>query len=524
MLDSAVSKVFDVPELLSRISQRVTLKDALACARVCKAWKRDFTITIWHTIDFATEKSFTQVDKKMVTKYGCHIRALLNVKENTHIDVIQNSAINRLSKLTLVLPRATGHRAHCLDILKRNSGTLEELEVSQADNSDLFFPIDFMPIGSPSSSNLTSIKFQRLTITRAALVSLLRASPKLAVLDLRDSKVLPSTISDTFQLRSVFLIVASATQIFQSSTQSKDDTPSLLAHFPNLRQWRVSNEPGTVLPISGADIKAQVTRYCPVLWNIYVDIVGPPAIDLIANGFHRLSVICVAQDQLSPKLILAVITHKSSLNEFRTFVHSQESDDDEDDDAPAQLIGRQAPSWAIHQIPANCDGLSKLKLPDQAFDLVGKEMFLWSCKFLNVLHIRIVGLDTKSKIDRAIQLYKEKKAQKKEKEEKREESRKIKREMKEKKKKELEELKKKQKELMEDNSNGDGKGDGDGDGVGNGDGESDSDDDEDYDYVNEYSLYNLPPETISLEERVAVHLLRFRYLREVCLGTKVYNV
>ncbi|KAF9099037.1 hypothetical protein BGX27_000672, partial [Mortierella sp. AM989] len=472
IMESATKTVFETPELRSRISHFITSRDALACVRVCKNWVNDFTSPIWFT-HFDTHKRLARLDRSIITKHGHRVRIVKNMKDTHQIDVVQNPSINGLTSLMATINKTPCYQAHCFDILRRNASTLKDVEISKSRQNiitELFFPIDVLSLGLSGNlvSKLSSLKFRGFTITRATLLSLIVASPLLKILDLTNTTISPSLVTNVFQHQGLVLLVASTTQIFQTNTEAPN-APSLFAHFPNLVQWRVWNEPNAPLAVPVKEIKAEMKRCCRLLGSLFAETSGPIAVELVANGFNSLYRICVLQDQLSPQLILAVLYHQEHLMEICTFAPSE--DWDEKEDVP-EIAQNQAPGWAIQQIPQRCRHLYNLQLPFQEMDMDDGGMANWSCRFLSVLHIRIRGLDTKEKIKRAIQLWEEKKRKKKEKD----------------------------REKPADGSDDQYSGD-------------------DYDY--DYSTFSTLSENLSIEERVANHLFRHKSLREVWLGVKI---
>ncbi|KAF9392339.1 hypothetical protein BGX21_011052, partial [Mortierella sp. AD011] len=414
-MESAINRVFDTPELRLRIAQFVTLRDALSCVLVSKDWADSFSFAVWHTIDFDLQGRFILLDDEVISKYGSRIRSVKNIKDNIQVQLINNPAINRLAELTMAIGKTARFQACCFETLGRNSVTLKDIRISkspQASNIELFFPIEgaFRNVGTGARPCLSSLTFQGMTITRAAISSLLMALPVLSVLDLTSSTILPSILSEIYEHRHMSTLVASTSQIFGCT--STPEQPSLFAHFPKLMQWRVCSESSSSTKVSPKDIKSEVTLHCPNLWFLYLDVDGPTAGEIITKGFKSLWTICVRQDQLSPQLILAILRHSSELTNFTTFLQPQRQDDD--DGELEEIEVSQAPGWAIQQIPQQCKHLRSLVLPEQEIDIEDMEMSPWSCRFLRDLHIRIRGLNTKEKVDRTIQLWLEKREKKSE--------------------------------------------------------------------------------------------------------------
>ncbi|KAG0008040.1 hypothetical protein BGZ80_003930 [Entomortierella chlamydospora] len=471
-MESAINRVFDTPELRLRIAQFVTLRDALSCVLVSKDWADSFSFAVWHTIDFELQERFILLDDEVISKYGSRIRSVKNIKDTSQIQLINNPAINRLAELTMAIGKTARFQACCFETLGRNSVTLKDIRISkspQASNMEIFFPIEgaFRNVGTGAQPCLGSLTFQGMTVTRAAISSLLMALPVLSVLDLTSSTILPSILNEIYEHRHMSTLVASTSQIFGCT--STPEQPSLFAHFPKLMQWRVCSELNSSTKVSPKDIKAEVALHCPNLWFLYLDVDGPTAGEIITKGFKSLWTICVRQDQLSPQLILAILRHSSELTNFTTFLQPHGQDDDDDDELE-EIEVSQAPGWAIQQIPQQCKHLRSLVLPEQEVDIEDMEMSPWSCRFLRDLHIRIRGLNTRQKVDRAIQLW----------------------------------LEKREKKLEGAKPN--------------------EDDDDYYGGYNDDTTSPADVSILSIEERVADHLVKLKYLNKVWLGTRVHSI
>ncbi|KAF9355918.1 hypothetical protein BGX26_005965 [Mortierella sp. AD094] len=473
-MDSATNKVFDTPELRLRIAQFVTLRDALSCVLVCHDWADSFSFTVWHSVDFELQGRFVRLDNEVISRYGSRIRSIKNAKDSDQIQLVNNPTINRLTELTVAIGKTARFQAYCFEILGRNAVTLKDVRITkspQANSLELFFPIEaiFRSIGTGAQPSLSSLTFQGMTITRAAISSLLMALPLLSVLDLTNTTISPSILTDVFEHRNLSTLVASTSQIFHSNPLAPKQ-PSLFAHFPKLMQWRVCSEPSSAPKVSPKDIKTDVALYCPNLWFLYLDVDGSTAGEIITKGFKSLWTICVRQDQLSPQLILAILRHSSELTNFTTFLRPREQDDD--DDELEDIETSQAPGWAIQQIPQQCKHLRSLVLPEQEIDIEDVEMSEWSCRYLRDLQIRIRGLNTKQKVDRAIQLWLEKRD--------------------------------KRRENLKSNN--------------------DDDDDDNYSGYNNDATPEADAITLPIEERVANHLVKLTCLKEVWLGTRIHSV
>ncbi|KAF9147022.1 hypothetical protein BG015_011390, partial [Linnemannia schmuckeri] len=79
MATSAIFKnPFDLPELRYRLSWFVTIKGALSCALVFKAWSDDFVSVIWFKVDFDVQPRFANLSPDTIAKHGHRTRVVKN--------------------------------------------------------------------------------------------------------------------------------------------------------------------------------------------------------------------------------------------------------------------------------------------------------------------------------------------------------------------------------------------------------------------------------------------------------------
>ncbi|KAF9924476.1 hypothetical protein BGZ65_008310, partial [Modicella reniformis] len=130
-MDPTSSNPLELPEILREISRFVTLRDAVACAQVCKAWTDNFVSAIWHTIDFDVHK-LIKVDLMVLKKHGHHIRVVKNTKQVDHILVLLKSNASKLRRLYLNTTTSSPEfQAYFYDLMRRNNTTIEHIEIPQ---------------------------------------------------------------------------------------------------------------------------------------------------------------------------------------------------------------------------------------------------------------------------------------------------------------------------------------------------------------------------------------------------------
>jgi len=401
----------ELPEILENISPFVTLKDAVACAQVCKAWSNHFTSLIWHSINFDIHDGL--LDIKTLAKYGHHIRVVENISEQWHFWMLTGSNAGRLEKLSITMSATPEYYDHCVDLLRQVNATLVYIDIFQPEKYGApYFPVDslFPAEGTKSTSRLSSIKIRGLKMTRYALSSLLENCPSLKHLNIRDTTLLPSIydISDAHFYRhtGVTKLTAPIEQVFKTGEQSKV-APSLFVHFPNLQSWitRNSYSSGSA-EVPSRYIRDEVAKHCPSLKALSLGTRAPATIGMLAQSFEGLIEICIKNKQLSNDMVGAILNHKGTLNTIMTFI-SYDDFYDSETIPDTESIQDDTNGGIIQSIPQHCTRLETLQLPLFEMDMDDVEKTKWGCRDLEELHIRVRGLDTEQKIDRAIQLWKE---------------------------------------------------------------------------------------------------------------------
>ncbi|KAF9364666.1 hypothetical protein BGX34_000767 [Mortierella sp. NVP85] len=397
----------DSPEILRRISYFTTNNDATVCARVCKAWFDHFASAIWHTLDFDAHKRLDKIDPKTFARYGQHIRVVKNVKKKNHILVLIGSNARNLRELSITTWPSEFY-AYVSDLLRRVNVSIERLKLSQPSGIPTYFAVDslFYPASSRAASKLRSLEIHGLTMTRDAFSILLRECPSLTILDIKGSTLDPLPVhnksyEDLYQHYGVTNLTAGFDQVF--NVDGPDDVPSLLVHFPSLRTWEMSGITWHLRTPIGK-IRDEVTRHCRFLRELRTRSPTPVTSDMIAQAFEDLEVIGVENGYLSAEIIAASLNHQGTLEAFVTYY--DENILNRSGMAP-MVENRLETAWIVQSIPRLCSQLKRFELPLYEMNMDDIENAKWGCKHLEVLYIRIKDLNTKEKVDRAVQLWKE---------------------------------------------------------------------------------------------------------------------
>ncbi|KAF9364680.1 hypothetical protein BGX34_000781 [Mortierella sp. NVP85] len=401
----------EIPELIRRISRYVTKNDATACARVCKAWSEHFVSAIWHTIDFDVNINFHQMNTKVLARHGHHIRIVKNMTEHDHIWLLTIANANKLKELAVRMMPSQEFYALFSDLLRRVNTSLKHIDIFQPYMDAVpYFAVDslFPTTSTGRSSKLSDITIGGLVMTRDALSSLLEHCPLLNKLDIRDTTLLcwPTYDSSTahyFQHTGVKEFTAPVEQIFMMD-QNYRNTPSLFVHFPNLELWVAWNSDEHV-DISIKVIRDEIARHCPSLKELCLETRPSVGIGMLTQALKNLTSIYILNDHLSAEMVMAILNHQETLIEVGTFIAEDRSELEVVPEVESHQLDTSG--WIVQSLPRRCTRLKIMDLTSLEMDMDDIEMTDWGCHDLEELSIRVKGLDTKGKIDRAIQLWKE---------------------------------------------------------------------------------------------------------------------
>jgi len=408
-------KPLELPEILVRISRFVTANDAVVCAQVSKAWSEHFTTAVWHTIDFDVHKNLLKINTAALAKYSPHIRVVKNIKERSHILVLIVSNASKLRRLSVTMSATQEFYANFSDLLRQVNTSIEDIDILQSpgDNAAPFFAVDsiFSMTGTGTTSKLSSLKIQGLTITRDAFSSLLKACPALTCLNIRDTNLSSLPIYDKAGTRchqhtGLTRLRAPIEQVFKTDQQSSD-APSLFVHFPNLTTWITRKwTTGGSGDVPYKVIRTEIAKHCPSLKKLWTKTPAPMTTGMLSEVFDDLTTVCILTEQFSIEMVMAILNHQESLNAVYTF-KSHDNLYDSGEVPEVKNIQLETNGWIIQSIPRRCPELTKLKFPLYEMSMDDIEKAKWKCRDLEELFIRIRGLNTKEKIDRAIQLWKD---------------------------------------------------------------------------------------------------------------------
>ncbi|KAF9148576.1 hypothetical protein BG015_009670 [Linnemannia schmuckeri] len=410
---------FSLPELRNRISHFVALKDAVACARVSRAWAQDYLPIIWYSIDcnkFAYSNIGSGFDI-VVGKYAHHIRVANNVTFMSQMAILTKGNVTQLRELSITMTTSTFHYATALDFVARNSASLERLKLKPVPTSARKYEsplycvhasmLVHSGLTSKTASRLRDLDVSGLWLMREGLSTILQGCPNLSHLNLSGTDVI-GRASFNFQHEGLsFLTCSIITALRPDPTDSQQQpSPGLLMHFPNLKTWSTSgseSELRFVLP-SGL-LKAEVKLHCPLLSDVRLrDSPESMWVTLFTDVFSNLKEISFDYKSMSDQVLTTILLHQDTVESIQA--NPGLNFDFERDVFPGPVTDHfQASGRQVQLLPRSCTRLTELNLYPHVMDIDIMESKEWNCKDLRTLRTRIKGLDTKERILRAIDLW-----------------------------------------------------------------------------------------------------------------------
>ncbi|KAG0221036.1 hypothetical protein B0O80DRAFT_132535 [Mortierella sp. GBAus27b] len=396
-MDSKPSNALELPEIRQRVSRFLSVREAIVCARVCKDWTDDFVSAIWHTLDARIPVLLGQ---DIISKHGHRIRVIKNLANGSLIDQLQNESVSKLKSLSIDIEARSRYLAHCSDLIQRSINTLSTISISwPSEVGDSFFNIDCLSAHAHTgaTSKLTHLKLSGVQMTRNSFSRLLRICPSLDCLELTNITLQSIVFTDKYQHPSLSRLIAPIEQAFKVDPAFVG-APSLLVHLPGLRQWETWQASRT-LDIKSDAIYRELAQHCPLINSIRARDGGLALSVVLVHGFRNLKEICIPHKHLNPELVMAITVHKDTLTTIMA------TKDPEPTTLAPVTDHLEASAWAVQFIPAHCQRLKRFSFRSHEMHMDDVERFSWMCHDLEELHVRIKDLNTEDLIHQALQMW-----------------------------------------------------------------------------------------------------------------------
>ncbi|KAI7816072.1 hypothetical protein BC939DRAFT_497686 [Gamsiella multidivaricata] len=361
-----------------------------------------------HTIDLDTHfRVLHHLGQGVIEKYGHHIRVVVNLKDQMDADIMSWSQASKLVHLDMCILASLDLHARFYDIVRRNSTNLVSLHFACMQEPKPFLRVDALSTGTTAISKLSFLRIERFQMTRGEFTVLLKMCPLLDTLDMREVPIKGDIVTEAFRHPRLHSLVATIAQIFEMDP-TIPNTPPLVVHFPRLRTWKILDRiPAVVVPMDV--IRDNIGWHCPLLRAIHTETDEKVTTNLLTRAFYGLAEIRIDFYSFSLDEIMAVRSHRSTLESVGTILPHNFSYD-------VANVGRtydrlQGYNCYIQELLRCCTRLRTISFPLEGMDINEIEKAQWPCKDLEILQIRIRGLDTKETIDRTTDFWMDKRAE-----------------------------------------------------------------------------------------------------------------
>lgn len=365
---------------------------------------------IWFKVDFNAHPRFADLSPTIVAKNGHLLRVVKYANSLPRVTVLANSSICELKDLHIDPTASVLQHVRSYEIVHRNNTSLQDLHLSAAsftsNREDSLTHYVSTPALAPSLGKTLPCpsRLKSLKIESMCLTHDGLAAILQGCPKLSELKLphtdIVGTPTQSFQHIGVTLFCASLRSIFVVAPGGR----SLLYYFPGLKCLSVYNfEPS--FTVSSARIKEDTTRYCPSLTGYRLeDTTGAIVPEFLTNIANNVSEVVFIHGHLSLETITAILLHQSTLKiVWHFYVHRDL--ELEKADIPPVSTHFEGSARYLQLIPRCCSQLEVLDLHFHEMDMDVVEQGRWVCKDIRTLRIRIKGLDTKEKIIKAIALW-----------------------------------------------------------------------------------------------------------------------
>ncbi|KAF9134226.1 hypothetical protein BGW39_007697 [Mortierella sp. 14UC] len=413
---SSARNPFVLPELRHPLSRFFTIKDAISCACVSKAWTDDFVSAIWFQIDFSHQPRFATLSPDIVAKHGHHIRIVKNAHTVAQISVLANTSVRQLRELRCDPSASALQHVRAYEIVHRNNTRLQHLylyAISASTNkhktlSHYIFSPALVPSFVPSATSPSTLKLlsiSNMCLTYDGLVTILQGCPRLTEMTFSSMDIIGPP-AQSFQHTGITSLNASFKTAFPDPPTKGH--PSLFSFFPSVEYinvWDFSRH----FTFSSARIKQDLTQHCPRLTGYRLqDHTGALITEFCSNIASKMTEVWFRFDQTSWALIAAILVHQDSLKMIKYFSHPDGMDMEAEQVAYTEKEhqgGGGRLGTFLLLFPQLCSKLETLELNAHEMDMDIIDRAEWICKDLRTLKIRIQALDTQEKILKTIALW-----------------------------------------------------------------------------------------------------------------------
>ncbi|KAF9316816.1 hypothetical protein BGZ91_005488 [Linnemannia elongata] len=438
-------KPLDIPEIRTNVGWYLDLSDVYSCTLVCRDWARTFIPLLWHTVDFSLKP---QIPLCVLKKHARHIRRLEYLELSEKVgDTVRllcvSSGISHLRHLSIAFCESEQVNIHGFDLLRRNRASLMFLKIIRKPFEPEF---DIVPVQycippdvlvHPTSSRLTDLSLHNISLTREGFAYILRSSPCLKKLDLTTSNILAGGYIDTvdargpgrdfltdqdseddyylgeegaetivvdgavirwrpFRHHGLVELAATLQEIFEPDPNVP--SPSLLQHFPRLQELYLS-ELELISSIKPSVVRNEIKACCPDLCTVGFSSSPSPAVEeLVTYAFENLAAVHLERHNYTVGVFHGLLHHHSTLTSIMTYADPGTSFDSRQPEPIDDFFKDQG---RVIQLLFQILPLKTVCFHEHEMKIEWMEEKPWRGT-LEELSVRIEGLDTEQKIEKAL--------------------------------------------------------------------------------------------------------------------------
>ncbi|KAG0318453.1 hypothetical protein BGZ97_003752 [Linnemannia gamsii] len=440
-------KPLDIPEIRTTVGWHLDPCDVYSCALVCRDWARTFVPILWHTIDFSRKP---QIPLYVLKKHARHIRRLEYLELSEKGDAVRmlcfSSGIRNLRHLSIAFCESEQVNAHGFDLLRRNKTSLAFLKIIRKPFEPEFgiVPVQFcIPpdvLVDPYTSNLTELSLHNIRLTREGLTYILRSSPNLKKLDLTTSSIVTGGYIETvsargtgsnfdpeqddgentysesqdaetvvvdglvmrwrpFRHQGIIELAATLQEIFEPDPSAP--SPSLLRHFPRLQELYLS-ELELISSVKSSIVRSEVKACCPDLCTVGFSSSPSPAVEeLVTHAFENLSAVHLEHHNYTVGVFHGLLHHHITLTSIMTYADPGTSFDSKQPEPIDDFFKDQG---RVIQLLFQILPLKTVCFHEHEMKIEWMEEKPWRGT-LEELSVRIEGMDTEQKIEKALSAW-----------------------------------------------------------------------------------------------------------------------
>ncbi|KAF9900751.1 hypothetical protein EC991_006924 [Linnemannia zychae] len=120
----------DIPDIRDLIVSYLDRKDCLSCIQVSHDWFLYFAPPIWKTIDFNRDAAaFTNTAPEALVKYGSFISRAINISNMDHLQALQYAKVDSLKLIKAQSGSNDTYEQILSDTIRRCEGSLQSIEI-----------------------------------------------------------------------------------------------------------------------------------------------------------------------------------------------------------------------------------------------------------------------------------------------------------------------------------------------------------------------------------------------------------